>query len=107
MGKRLKARIRQDRKFGREKLVDFSPLPSHISASARRTSSAAKTRGSSSSPTGRPNTVSSFRRSKQLSEELSDIAPEIVVWTEDMEMDIDGHSQDEPDGPTISSVDAT
>jgi hypothetical protein len=92
MGTTLRKRFKQESGFGKgdsEGLRDLNlqRLPLY------RLATAADTNTSLPSPI-EPKPEHSSHSSRTSSEQVSDIAPEIIVWTDDM--DIDDQSQDEP-----------
>ncbi|KAF6813328.1 flavin containing amine oxidoreductase [Colletotrichum sojae] len=88
----LRSRVKQESGFGKGPLTASSGRSLRISNQPSSTTDATLSRMSSSSPSELTATPSSSRLS---SEAASEIAPEIVVWTEDMELDDPNQDQSE------------
>ncbi|KAF6841574.1 flavin containing amine oxidoreductase [Colletotrichum musicola] len=98
----LRSRVKQESGFGKGPLTASSGRSLRISNQPSSTTDATLSRMSSSSPSELTATPSSSRLS---SEAASEIAPEIVVWTEDMELDDPSQDEDEDDDDDeLSSV---
>ncbi|KAF5526917.1 Lysine-specific histone demethylase 1A [Colletotrichum aenigma] len=94
----LRPRVKQESGFGKGPLMAFSSQDSHISDLPPSRANAPLDRISAKNLSDSTSSSSS----RLSSEAVSEIAPEIVVWTEDM--DLDDTSQDEAEpSPTFES----
>ncbi|KZL86707.1 flavin containing amine oxidoreductase [Colletotrichum incanum] len=95
-----RSRVKQDSGFGKGSLMDFSGRDSRISDFTPSRASATLSRISTSNFADSTTPSPSSRIS---SEAISEIAPEIVVWTEDMELDDTSQDEAEPSSAPASN----
>ncbi|WYZ34947.1 hypothetical protein EsH8_I_001223 [Colletotrichum jinshuiense] len=98
-----RSRVKQESGIGKESLMDFSGRDSRISDFTPSRAHAPLSRISDSNIS---TSTTSSPSSRISSEAISEIAPEIIVWTEDMELDDQSQDEAEPSSAPASNPDS-